>query len=101
MTRRASQILFCLGILLIIGACSAAGGSPVDPGDNNPEPDKFASSIEGIVYKGGGPVSGSNVYIYNIDSLELHNSTVAGQNGEFTIGVDAGQYLMFAFDQSG
>lgn len=101
MTRRASHILFCLGILLIIGACSAAGGSPIDPGDNNPEPDKFASSIEGIVYKGGGPVSGSNVYIYNIDSLELHNSTVAGQNGEFTIGVDDGQYLMFAFGQSG
>ena len=98
MTRRASLISFCLGILLLIGACSAGGSSPVTP-DNNPT--KYASSITGAAYKGGGPVPGTNIYIYNLDTMKLDNSAVAGTNGEFTVGVNAGQYLIFAFGRDG
>ena len=100
MTRRASLISFCLGILLLIGACSAGGGSPVVP-DNNPAPTKYASTINGVAYKGGGPVPGTNIYIYNLDTMNLDNSANAGAGGEFSVGVNEGQYLVFAFGRDG
>ena len=100
MTRRASLISFCLGILLLIGACSAGGSSPVVP-DNGQPSYNYASSIDGVVFKGGGPQPGTNVYIYNLDTMNLHNSTVTGANGEYSAGVDAGQFLMFAFNRDG
>ncbi|MCX6647545.1 MAG: carboxypeptidase-like regulatory domain-containing protein [bacterium] len=96
MTRRASLISFCLGILLLIGACSAGGSSPVTP-DNNQNPTKYASSINGAAYKGGGPVPGTNIYVYNLDTMKLDNSAIAGTDGAFSVGVNAGQYLIFAF----
>ena len=98
MSRRA-LLTFCIGILLVIGACSA-GGNPVT-GDNTPDLTNYASSVEGYVYKGGGPVSSGHVYAYDLETLELINTTDVGSDGYYNLGIDEGQHLIFGFNSAG
>ncbi len=99
-TRRASLLTICVAILLLIGACSAGGGSPVTP-DNGPDLSKYASSVQGYVYQNGGPVTGGLVYIYDLSTLKLFNQAEIQPSGGFVAGVDEGQYLLFAFSPTG
>ncbi len=99
-TRLASLITFCFGILFLVGACSAGGGNPVTPG-TGPDLSKYASSVEGYVYNDSGPVTEGYVHIYNLSTLELFYESDIGSNGKFVAGLNEGQYLMFAFSQSG
>ncbi len=99
-TRQFSLVTLCIGILLVVGACSAGGGSPVTA---NPGPDltNYAASVEGTVHQGGSPVTTGHVYIYDLETLTLYNEAQIGSNGQYIAGVDAGQYLVFAFGPTG
>ena len=99
-SRRASLLMFCVGILLLIGACSAGGGTPVTP-NTGPDLSNYASSVEGDVYKDGGPVTSGEVFIYDLATLELFYKADIGADGGFLAGINEGQYLMFAFSQAG
>jgi len=99
-TRRVSLISFCIGILLLIGACSAGGSSPVTPTDG-PDLTNYASSVEGYIHQSGGPVTSGEVYIYDLETLDLFNRADIRSDGGFLAGINEGQYLMFAFGPSG
>ncbi len=92
--------MFCVGILLLIGACSAGGGTPVTP-NTGPDLSNYASSVEGDVYKDGGPVTSGEVFVYDLATLELFYKADIGADGGFLAGINEGQYLMFAFSQAG
>jgi len=98
-TRRLSLLIVCLGLLVVIGACSA-GGSPVipDPQDNL---SNYASSVTGFLYKGGGPVAEGHVYVYDLSTFKLFNKADVKSDGSYAVGVDEGQYLLFAFGPDG
>jgi hypothetical protein len=98
-TRRASLLTVCIGILLLIGACSG-GGTPVtaDPG---PDLSKYASTIEGTIYQNGGPASTGHVFVYNLGTFEQAFDAEVGSDGKYIAGADPGQYLVFPVSPTG
>jgi len=100
-TRRASLFSICIAILIAVGACSAGGGSPVTPDDNNQDFSNYASTLEGYVYQGSSPAGSGHVYIYDLESYELYNEADVGSDGFYKVGFDEGQYLVFAFNSTG
>jgi len=85
---------------MVIGACSAGGASPVtpDPVDNL---SNYASSVTGFVHKGGGPVATGHVYVYDLSTFQLFNEANIKSDGSYAVGVNEGQYLLFAFGPNG
>jgi len=99
MSKQAYLATLCIGFLLVVGACSA-GSNPVSgnaPGDLT----NYASSVEGYVHQNGGPVAGGWVYVYDLKELKLFNQAAIGSDGGYVVGINEGQYLMFAFGPAG
>ena len=98
-TRNLSLVTLCFAILMVVGACSA-GGSPTIP-DVNPNLDNYASSIEGIIHQGGGPVSSGYVIVFDLENFQQFNEAPIESDGSYLVGVDEGQYLVFPVTPSG
>lgn len=98
-TWKTSLLTVCIGILFVIGACSGSS-SPVTA---NPAPDlsKYASTVEGIIYSNNTPSNSGQVFVYNLDTLNLAYKAEIGSDGKYIAGVDAGQFLVFPVTPSG